>query len=159
MKNQAQNNNVQTEQPRLPITAIVTLKSYSLKDKTKREYISADIVNPFEGEDFDVEIAPKWKSDKGIFDYKARRRLQAEASFEICGYLSPVTYFSKAQKKNKTVVGVFIENPFFGGNIEFRILNEEQYSVLAFYCSEAWGIKLSRYYDEETPTSDTSDER
>ena len=145
-------------QPTLPITATVTLKTYTLKDKTTREYISADLFNPFEGEDFEVELSPKWKSDKGIFDYKAKKLLQTRSSFEITGYLTPITFYSKRKKRETTVIGVFVKNPFFGGDIEFRISNDEQYSVLAFYCSEAWNIKLSRYYDEETPVSDDSEE-
>lgn len=151
-------NNVQNEQPKLPITATVTLKSYKMRDKTTREYIAADLVNPFEGEDFEVELSPKWKSDKGIFDYKARRVLATQSSITICGYLTPVTYYSKARKRDVTVIGCFMENPFFSGDMEFKISNDEQYSVLAFYCSEAWGIKLSRYYGEEKVAVDDTEE-
>lgn len=157
MENQVQDNGKKA-QTKLPITATVTLKSYKLRDKTTREYIAADLVNPFEGEDFEVELSPKWKSDKGIFDYKARRALETQSSFTIGGYLTPVTYYSKARKRDVTVIGCFMENPFFSGNIEFKISNDEQYSVLAFYCSEAWGIKLSRYYGEEKVAVDDSEE-
>ncbi|WP_251616335.1 hypothetical protein [Pumilibacter muris] len=147
----------QNAQPRLPITATVVVHESGF-GKDKRAYIAADLINPFEGEDFEVELSPKWKSDKGIFDYKARKLLNESGSFTVNGYLTPVTFYSKKNKKDMTVVSCFIDNPFFAGDIEFRADKKEQYSVLAFYCSEAWNIKLSRYYDEETPVSDDSEE-
>ena len=149
--------NEQNEQPKLPIKATVVVHESGFgKDKT--EYIAADLINPFAGETFSVELTPKWKSDKGIFDYKARRLLQTQSSFEIGGYLTPVTYYSKARKQDVTVIGCFMENPFFAGEMEFRISDEEQYSVLSFYCSAAWGVKLSRYYGEEKVAVDDTEE-
>ena len=147
----------QNAQPKMPIKATVVMHERGFS-KNKEEYIAADLVNPFAGEDFEVELTPKWKSDKGIFDYKARRLLKDSGSFTVNGYLTPVTFYSKKAKRDMTVVSCFIENPFFAGALEFRAEKKEQYSVLAFYCSEAWGIKLSRYYDEETPADDASEE-
>lgn len=151
-------NDVQNEQVKLPITATVTLKSYKRRDKTVIEYVAADLINPFEGEEFEVELSPKWKSDKGIFDYKSRKILKEKSLFEIKGYLTPVTYYSKSRKREVTVIGCFMENPFFAGDMEFRIGDEEQYSVLAFFCSEAWGMKLSRYYGEEKVAAEDDDD-
>lgn len=149
--------NEQDEQPKLPITATVVVHERGFS-KNKEEYIAADLVNPFEGEDFEVELTPKWKSDKGIFDYKSRKVLKEQGAFTVKGYLTPVTFYSKKAKKNMTVVSCFIENPFFSGDIELRAEKKDQYSVLALYCSDAWGIKLSRYYDEDAPVGDDSEE-
>lgn len=140
--------------PKLAITAVVTEKSYTRKDKTVVKSIIADLVNPFEGEDFEVELTPKWKNEKGIFDYKARKQLKIAPSFSVTGYLTVNSFYSKKRKCDCQTVGVYIENPFFSGEIEFRVRDEEQYSVLAYYCSETWGIKLSRYADESVPVED-----
>ncbi len=149
--------NEQNEQPKLPIKATVVVHESGFgKDKT--EYIAADLINPFAGETFSVELTPKWKSDKGIFDYKAGKILKSDGAFEVQGYLTPVTFYSKKAKKNMTVVSCFIQNPFFSGDIEFRARSMEQYSVLALFCSDAWGIKLSRYYESDLPTSDDTEE-
>lgn len=149
---------VQNEQPKLPITATVTLKTRTFRDGSTNEYIAADLVNPFEGEDFAVEFSCKWKSDKGIFDYKARKLLQKDSSFTLTGYLTPVKFFSKRLQRDTFVVGCFFDNPFFAGELEFRIVSEEQYALLALYCSDAWGLKLSRYYDVDKQVSDESEE-
>lgn len=150
-------NNVQAEQPKLPITLTVVMHERSY-GKTKEEYVAADLVNPFAGEDFEVEFSPKWKSDKGIFDYKAKKLLKEKGAFEVKGYLTPVTFYSKKAKRNMTVASCFIDNPFFSGEIEMRASKTDQYSVLALFCSDAWGIKLSRYYDEDAPANDDSEE-
>lgn len=155
MAKQTQNTaqTAQPTQPQIPITAMVCVHEKGF-GKDKEEYIAADLVNPFEGEDFEVVLCPKWKSDKGVFDYKARKRIKESGAFEVKGYLTPVTFYSKKGKKNMTVVSCFIQNPFFAGDIEFRAQKMEEYSVLALFCSDAWGIKLSRYYEEDAPVGD-----
>ena len=102
----------QNAQPRLPITATVVVHESGF-GKDKREYIAADLINPFEGENFEVELSPKWKSDKGIFDYKAKKLLNESGSFTVNGYLTPVTFYSKKAKKKNTVVNFFIYKTIF----------------------------------------------
>lgn len=143
-------------QPKIPVTLTVAVHERPY-GKTKEEYIAADLVNPFPGEDFDVEFTCKWKSDKGIFDYKASKRIKESGAFTVKGYLTPVTFYSKKGKRNMTVASCFIENPFFSGDIEMRAAKTEQYSVLALFCSDVWGTKLSRYYEEDVPTDDASE--
>ena len=123
--------------------------SYEKKDKTKIEFIALDVINPLGDEDLgDIRIACKWKNDKGIFDFKAKKKLRATDVFTVSGYLMPTSFFSKRAKRKLTIVGVFLSNPFFDGELECTVRDAEQYAVLALLLSERWGIKLSRYADE-----------
>ena len=141
---------------RLEVRAIVGTDSFT-DDSTHelREYISVKLVNPFptdEGGEF--RLVPKWKSDKGLFNLQARRRLKSGDNFEIVGEVTKNSYLSKKQKRLVTYPALYFKNFYAPGNIEMKVKDESQQAVFCFLLSELWGETLENAEPETEQRED-----
>lgn len=152
-------NGAQSESvPKLPFTARYGYDAYTDRDKVRQRYIKITLNNPFPGEDFeDVELACKWRQDKGVFDFKAKKALAQADELIMQGYFTVESFVSKRTKKRVQCVGIRAKNPFFSGEFDLKVRQPEDAAVLALLLSDAWGIHLSRYADDEpVENGDTS---
>ena len=143
MKNENKN------EKKLTFTGVVRMEPYTDRDGVRRESPAIAIDNPFDCEMDEFRLVPKWRTDKGIFDFKAKQALKTTDEVKVKGYFSVNSFTSKQTKKKVDCVGIYLENPFFSGEIELKNRNIEQNAVVAYLLSDIWGIKLSRYADEK----------
>lgn len=135
----------------LPFRATVSMGEFYDEDaKESRQYVSCTLENPFQDEDFvNIRISPKWKSLKGTFEFKAKKVLRTQESFEIEGVIKVGSYYSKRKKRKVTYPAMFVNNPFGDGTIEFGIKREEDAAVFAMLASDHFKTQC------DTETSDT----
>ena len=135
----------------LPFHATVSMGEYY--DETTREmrsYVSVVLKNPFDDEDFtDVRITPKWRNVKGTFDYSAKKLLRSRDEFEIDGEIKLAQYYSKRKKRKVTYPGMFVQNPFGEGPLEFGVKREEDASVFSMLASAYFKTQLDTESAEE----------
>ena len=128
----------------LPFRATVSTGEY-FDEATNgmREFVNCILDNPFDDPDFtDIRISPKWKSAKGTFDFKAKKILRSQGSFEIKGEIKLGTYFNKKKKRKVVYPGMFVENPFGDGTIEFGVKREEDAAVFSMLASDYFKTQL-----------------
>ena len=144
----AQNNVVEVKDARLEFKGQVVMGEYTNRDGYTVPVVQIEIESPFDEEVGTLSLSPQWQSDKGIFDYKAKISLKSVPAIPVTGYFCVKTFTSKRTRKSVDCVGIYLNNPFFKGDIELRNRNKEQHAVISYLLSEAWGIKLSRYADD-----------
>ena len=140
---------VENKNARLEFSGQVVMGEYTNRDGYSVPVVQINVESPFDDEVGVLSLSPQWQSDKGIFDYKAKIALKSAPSIPITGYFCVKTFTSKRTRTSVDCVGVFLNNPFFKGDIELRNRNKEQHAVISYLLSERWGIKLSRYADEK----------
>lgn len=127
------------------------------RDKVKVNVVSSRLPDPFGDEDFiDVPIAPKWANSGGIFKYLMTKALKEMPRLEYPVIVTPITFYSKKAKKELTIAGMFIKNPFGDGYIEFQVhepqRDQEKAAVFAMLVSARWQMQL-----DVIPTDDDED--
>lgn len=126
----------------IAITATVKMSCYINDQKEKVEFVEAVLHNPFEGEDFNASITPKWKDTKGVFDFKAKRVLKTSESFNISGRIATNTYFSKIKKREVSYPAIFVVDPFESDHeIEFAVKGEGNAAVFSMLVSARWQVQ------------------
>lgn len=128
----------------IPVQATVFMSSYfSTRDGEQKEYVACKLSNPFTDEDFgDVEIAPKWRDVKGVFDFKAKKILRTRESFEIEGEIKINSYVNKQKKRKVMYPALFFKNPFGEKTIEFSVRGDENAAVFSMLASETFKMQL-----------------
>lgn len=137
----------------LLFTATVSMGEYYDEDaREMRKYVSCILKNPFEDEDYeDIRITSKWRSSKGRFDFSAKKLLKTRDDFELSGEIKLATYYSKRKKRKVVYPGMFVENPFGDGTIEFGVKREEDAAVFSMLASQYFDTQL----ESETAESDS----
>lgn len=150
MKQVAKNVVEEVKPVSIPARALVHMANYVNKAGQMVEYVGVTLKNPFTDEDFgDVEIAPKWRDAKGIFEYKAKKMLRTHDDFEIVGEIRINRYNSKLKKRQVSYPAIFMTDPFGGDRpIEFAVRGEENSAVFSMLASEAFSEALD---SEATP--------
>lgn len=144
--------------PRTFVVAGVTyLDSY--KDRNtgvKVVTVESRLPDPFGDPDFiDVSIMPKWANSGGLFRYRSKKALREVSKIEYPVIVTPVTFYSKKAKKELTIAGLFIKNPFDEGYIEFHVHvrgganMQEDAAVFSSLVSARWNVLL-----DELPGAD-----
>lgn len=141
------------------VAGVCFMDTYTDKEKVKHSVVTVRMIDPFDDPDFvDVQIIPKWSNAGGLFKYRAKKKLREVSKLRFPVFVTPVTYFSKRAKKELTIAGLFIKNPFDEGYIEFTIPKNfdhksisEDGAVFRLLCSERWQMTLD---DGSVPVSD-----
>lgn len=128
----------------VPVKATVSTGSYfSVKDGEVKEYVKCVLSNPFSDPDFgDVEIAPKWRDAKGVFDFKAKKILRTHDIFDIEGEIKINSYVNKQKKKKVTYPALLFVNPFGEHKIEFSVRGDENAAVFSDLASAVFKTQL-----------------
>ncbi len=145
------------------VAGVCFMDTYTDKEKVKHPVVTVRMIDPFDDPDFsDVQIIPKWSNAGGLFKYRAKKKLREVSELRFPIFVTPVTYFSKKVKKELTIAGLFIKNPFDEGYIEFAIPKDfdrksisEDGAVFRMLCSERWQMTLD---DGSLPVTDEAAE-
>ncbi len=138
------------------VAGVCRIEQVKDRDKIERPQPVCQLCDPFNDEDFtSVPIIPKWANASGLFKYRARKRLREVSEITFPVFVTPVTYYSKKAKKELTIAGLFVPNPFDEGYIEFTVPTlyggkvSEDLAVFRMLASERWNMLL-----DELPVSD-----
>lgn len=137
------------------VAGVCRIEQVPDRDKIPRPQPVCRLLDPFNDEDFtSVVIIPKWANASGLFKYRAKKRLREVPEIAFPVFVTPVTYYSKKAKKELTVAGLFVPNPFDEGHIEFTVPTyggkvSEDLAVFRMLASERWNMLL-----DELPVSD-----
>lgn len=118
---------VQSEVKEIKLTAKILLRNFTNEEtKEKLDYVSIELPDPFDDEDFrDVGITPKWKDAGNVFKFYAKKALKTNDVVEFPVTIKPLSYTSKAKKK-VTYAGIIGVNPFDGCEMEFRVKGKDK---------------------------------
>ena len=159
------------EAKKLVVDARFVMRSYEGKDGKDVNYVSFELVDPFNDEDFrDVSLKARWdKLDEktgrltrpdrvfGWMSFYAQKALRQNAEVPVKVTITPVTYKSKKSGSMVTYPAMYAEPTFTElsdeRSVEVVVKGAKEANVFLLLASNALGI---RFTPRENPDDDDS---
>lgn len=139
---------VQSQVKEIKLIARILMRDFTNEEtKEKLDYVSIELPDPFNDEDFrDIGITPKWKDAGNVFKFYAKKALRTNDVIEFPVTIMPKTYVNKA-KKQVTYPGIVGVNPFDGREMEFRVKGKDKddknISIFNHLARKVLGLELT----------------
>ncbi len=138
-------------------TAVILMREFTDDNREKREYVSVEIPDLFDDEDFrDIGICPKWDDQNSVFKYYAKKALRSTDRIEFPIELKVGTYHSDKKRKDVTYPALIGKNPFNGKELEFKIKGKDNSAVFNELARNFLGLSADDQSETHRETDDDS---